>query len=296
MFKTLNNMKKLLRFISFICVAITVLVTAYSFRKYQQIKTKTDILRELMVDNFFQRQNQENGKGWMVDSTIVIETKNNWGTYYSSPISYCGNSPAYFKSSFVDAIRLKDTSSEYSRIDFDKSFKMIYKKDVRKPSFTKNAGFNEASYNGDALLAAFKENYIKPTENIDGILMGKVYNIALKAYARSCAIVMVDILKNKAAFIQQTNLYKAKALANKQIDGIGFCTKASDVILGKKYYDEKVNPNPKECVGYYYDRIVGMMMRRQLDGSLPAVMKCITTVLKDYDPEFYETVKTKLVL
>lgn len=292
----LSNMKKLLHSLSFLGIALIVLCAVYSFTKYQQLKTKTEIIRDLISENFFQRQNKENGKGWMVDSTIIIESTNSWGNFYSSPINFCGNSPAYFSSSFIQAIQLKDTSSEYSKIDFDKSFKLIYKKSIRKPAFTKYYRFNDASYNGDAILTAFNETYIKPTESIDGILMGRVYNIALKEYARCCASVMIDVLKNKTAFIQQANLYKTKAIAGKLGDGISFCSKASDVILGKKYYDEIMLPNTKKCIGYYYDRIVGMMMRRQIDGSLPAIMKCITTVLKDYDPEYYETVKTKLVL
>jgi hypothetical protein len=34
-------------------------------------------------------------------------------------------------------------------------------------------------------------------------------------------------------------------------------------------------------------------MRRQIDGSLPAIIECIGKILKDYDPENYAAFKVK---
>jgi hypothetical protein len=36
---------------------------------------------------------------------------------------------------------------------------------------------------------------------------------------------------------------------------------------------------------------IGELIRRQIDGSLPSIIKCIRTILQDYDLETYKALK-----
>ena len=41
------------------------------------------------------------------------------------------------------------------------------------------------------------------------------------------------------------------------------------------------------------NRMLGTMLRRAGDGSLPAILLCMKTMMKDYDPEYYNKVALK---
>ena len=57
---------------------------------------------------------------------------------------------------------------------------------------------------------------------------------------------------------------------------------------------EKLKANlSQNCLGDYESRVIGTMLRRQCDGSLPVLLTCLKTVLKDYDPTFYNKVAMK---
>lgn len=291
-------MKKVFKLVVVVLVLFFAVGSVYAFKKYTQVRSKLVIVQSLM-QSFCRGKDAVNGRSWMEDSTVYFSKLSIWDStiiYYWSPENFRNNSPVYFRNNVMESVQLTDSAGQYITVPFDESFKTVFGKNVRKPSFTKNYRFDQASYNGAVIQAAFNEVYMKPTETIDGMLLSRVYNISIKEYARACTYVMLDVIKNKTTFLQQTNLYKTKAIAGKLGDGIDFCYKASTVILGKDYDTKKANALVKANIEGYSDRIVGMMMRRKLDGSLPVVMNCIKTVLKDYDTEFYETVKTKFVL
>jgi hypothetical protein len=48
----------------------------------------------------------------------------------------------------------------------------------------------------------------------------------------------------------------------------------------------------KECAPYV-NNMIGSMLRRGGDGSMPTLIQCLKTVLKDYDPEYYNKVALK---
>jgi hypothetical protein len=290
-------MKRNLKALAFFVLPSLMIVGFYSFKKYEEIKSRAAILKDLLFGHYclviVDDELASKEKSWMADSSYYIEKQKNVYRFYYSPIECSEVSPVYFTNHVAGAIELKDSNGyDLEGYDFEKSFKAIFKKDIRKKPTVKN-GFENASFSADAIQTAFNKTYPKPTELVDGFVMQKVYDLSIKQYSRACAYVMADVMKNKTAFMQQVNTYKAKAATSKWDDGIGFCTIAAEAVLGKDYLSKRANETTKKYLGDYYDRLVGMMMRRQIDGTLPVILNCIKTVLKDYDPSFYETMKAK---
>lgn len=286
-----------IKFQSFILFAIAA-ACIFSFTQPKKLgkKTPKDVLNYFLYSGLLQERLIDEPKTWMDDSTIYL-TKNR-GTYSVniSPKSYCGNSPAYFSSDISSAMVVVDTiNNEEKYVELPESFKRIYGKTLLKKAPAELKNFKNIFYDGAALQEAFNKTYVKPNTNLDGFVMQKVYDISIKEFARVCTKVMIDVLQNKTKFNQQVTAYKS--LKQKHYySGINFCYEASGKILGEDYVEKKLTPKEASCITEKSSRIVGMMMRRQIDGSLPAILTCIKTVLKDYDPTFYEQVKNKLVL
>lgn len=281
-------------------IILTLITTAciFSFIQPKKLGTKTpkEVLNYFLYNGLLQERLIDEPKTWMGDSTIYITQNRSTYSVNIAPKTYCGNSPAYFSSDISAAIVVIDTiNNEEKYVELPESFKRIYGKNLLKKAPTELKNFRNIFYDGTALQEAFNKTYIKPTTNIDGFIMQKVYDISVKEFARVCTKVMIDVLQNKSKFNQQVIAYKSLKQQH-YYSGINFCYEAGDKILGEDYIAKKLTPKEASCITEKSSRIVGMMMRRQIDGSLPVILNCIKTVLKDYDPSYYNEVKNKLVL
>ncbi|MEO7312195.1 MAG: hypothetical protein ABIX01_17460 [Chitinophagaceae bacterium] len=285
-------MKKLLKAAALSCFLIITCFGFYAFKKYQEIKTSADVFRSLIYSGIYSYG--YNDTQWP-DSAMVVNIPANWDTsrmVTKGPLSLCGSSPAYFYRFMAEGIGAIDPDNGYSKESLV-NFKQAFGKDLMAAqlktalkNYDKSPVFMN-QFKADALKAAFDQLYKKPTDDFDGFALQKIYDIAAKDYFRSCATVVADVMKKKALFAQLATAYKSQALTNKNFYGPSAAADAEKKLLGKDY------SNNLECIRYGADRILGMMMRRQIDGSLQVLLTCVKTVLKDYDPEFYTTIEKK---
>jgi hypothetical protein len=139
-------------------------------------------------------------------------------------------------------------------------------------------------YNAIALKAAFDKLYQRPTGNFEGAALQKIYDASLKDYVRNMTNVVVKVMANKPAFEAQATQYQVKSTTDPEFEGLNFCSAATVTL----------NANlSQDCLGDYDERVVGIMLRRQCDGSLPTLLICLKTMLKDYDLEYYNKVNPK---
>lgn len=139
-----------------------------------------------------------------------------------------------------------------------------------------------AFYAKEGVQKAFDKLYVKPTANFEGYSMKKLYDLAVKDYLRDFSKLLVYLLNTKKdVFEQASKTYLLKATTDKDFYHGDitepalkrlFPTEASKL----KYpaFSEEINSS-----------IIGSLLRRQCEGTLPTLVNCIKTVLKDYDPE-----------
>lgn len=188
-----------------------------------------------------------------------------------------------------------DTNAYFNAESFSYSadirgeFKNLFGEDILKDQITlpiaKSKGTDHIPvfrfFNGKAFRAAFKILYKKPDSKFEGLIFQKIYNATLKDYDRDAGDVISHILSNKKLFKKLANDYLARAKTDTSFDAIPYTYKACDTLIGKPVYHCMTDA----------DRLLGIMMRRQCDGTLPDLLTCFKTVLKDYDPEYYTKIK-----
>ena len=263
----------------------------FSFDKYQKAKTAMEIFNSIMNDVVY--QTSWSGKDTDADftdkSAMFKKTNAEGQVKYYNPASLCENSPAYFYYDIANTVSSFDKHEGY-RAEFKANFKSAFGKDLMLPALKMKAKNYDKSaqlfnqFSGLALQAAFDKLYKKPEATFEGVAMQKIYDNALQSEFRAMANVVTEVNKKKAAFLKEAAAYKTKALTDAKFDGQDFSEKASERLLGK-------DDGTAECIGYYKSRVVGIMLRRQVDGSLPVLLNCMNTMLKDYDPEFWANLK-----
>jgi hypothetical protein len=135
-------------------------------------------------------------------------------------------------------------------------------------------------FNGKGLKAAFDKLYKKPQEKFENICTyQKVYDIALKGVFASATSLIIDVMKNKKDFEACAKEYLEKAKKDPNFDGQVFTNQCTQKLLGEKEY---------ECG--QANRIVGMLLRRQCDGTLPVVLSCLKQIVKDYDNDTFKKI------
>lgn len=288
-------MKKFLKSLVVTVLVITTCLGLYAFKKYQQVKTAADVFKNIMYNAIYTTSSYDK-KVW-ADSTLTFKRPTTWDSTVMEtvgPDGICGTVPSYFYYNMAMSIGADDVNySGYSKQNL-LEFKQAFGKDLlganvplagrnfdKKPKVMKQ-------FKADALKAAFNKLYKKPTEDFDGFAMQRIYDIAAKDYFRNCAQVVADVMKKKALFVKLSLDYKKQATTKKEFYGPDASYEAMKKILGEDY-----NPGQGTdgCMEYGADRILGIMMRRQLDGTLPTLLICAKTMLQDYDPEFYNTIK-----
>ncbi len=223
------------------------------------------------------------------DSTVFF---NEFDKYEGKDIkvfaaSQCESDPSFITYSLFSAV---DTGYVGYSPEVLARYKALFGQDLIKGKFKmaqkdydgNPLTFNQ--YNAIALKAAFDKLYQNPTGTYKGIGLQKIYNLTMKNYVRDVTGVIVDIMAKKTIWDAEAKRFLQQATTNPEFDGGSFAYETYVKILGENY--------PKECLGHP-GNMISTMLRRQCDGSLPTLLLCLKTVLKDYDPEFYNKVALK---
>lgn len=289
-------MKKLLKSIAISTLVITICLGFYAFKKYQQIKTAADVFRDIMYNAIY--TSGEEDYAWP-DSALTVKRPRSYDTTQietRGPSSMCYNSTAYFYSDLATSIGVNDVMTFGYNKNALLNFKQAFGKDLLGPKVLLAAKDYDKKptymlqFKADALQAAFEKLYKKPTDDFDGFAMQRIYNIGARDYFRNCAQVIADVMKRKSMFISLSLDYKKQALTKKDFYGPDAGYSAFEKLLGENYAPRQ---GLEGCMEGTADRVVGILIRRQLDGTLPTLLVCAKTVLQDYDPVFYEKIKNQ---
>ena len=129
------------------------------------------------------------------------------------------------------------------------------------------------AYDGRALEIAFRKLYVKPEKMLCGESAQTLYDRIFRQWVRDSAQVLKRALEQDGGrwLPDAARRYEEQALSDPQFNGTEF----SGSLASELGYGPWEN-----------ERLVGLIVRRARDGSLPAIQKILTTLLSDYDPEF----------
>lgn len=281
-------MKKLLALFAIVILLIT---AAFTVKDYT-----IESVRSSIIEFHFRTPTRWSSPDHFPDTTISISTTNNDRVYKEYAMKMCGTTPSYMYYNMYISL---DSNAywNYTSFSYDKNFRDRFKKlfgeDIIASSFktvSNDAQDNTPSefrfYNPKALEAAFDQLYLPPTANYKGIPLQKIYNISLKEYIRVIGRTLSTIFRKKPEFEKLAAEYLSKAKTDKEFNGQTYSYEAAAQLLGNddiryQCFDER---GPV--------RIVSIILRRQCDGSLPAVIKLYKKLVKDYDPEYFEEIKS----
>lgn len=268
-------------------ITITIGLFATALCSFILLPTKPitpDSIRKTFLNTLFDTYTQYE------DTTVAFIRKEEYGDemvkVFAAP--KCGESPVFIAYSFYAGL---DTSSTNYGPEVVARFKTLFGQDIIKSQVKMAAKDYDGNpvvwpqFNALGINTAFSKLYQKPTGTFQGIGLQKLYNLTMKSYVRDMTNVIVKVMANKPGFEAQARQYMLKATTDPEFDGISFSSEATTKLAA--------NLN-QECLGEYYpSRVVGIMLRRQCDGSLPMLLSCLKTVLNDYDPGFYKQVALK---
>jgi hypothetical protein len=134
------------------------------------------------------------------------------------------------------------------------------------------------AYDPAALDAAFKAMYVKPTVTLGGVPASVVYQTLFKDNVAQKAEVIAAALSKKGFLPAKAKDY-LKHVRDPKFDAT---TWQYDAVK------DAGDPIASEA------RLVGTLVRRQADGTLPAMVKMLRAVLRDYDPETLKKLDAQL--
>ncbi len=264
----------------------------FAFRQYQKIKTASEVFSSIIGDIAYPEWEVKQTKDEVKHPEAMITGKNEAGTeYYRDCASICEYRLGALLSNTIES-SIKNEGEYFDEVyqfdeKYQKRFKDIFHADLMKAPLKMKAKdylgnpLNFHQFNGEGFKTAFDKLYKSPNEDYEGVSMQIIYNISAKEYMREVAKVVYEIYNHKD-FKSIAADYKKKALNDKNFEGVNFCYAA---------YDKMIKEDTKGCLPYGKFSILTRMLRRQIDGSLPQLIDCLNIILKDYDPEFYKTIK-----
>jgi hypothetical protein len=145
-----------------------------------------------------------------------------------------------------------------------------------RPLVKKRTGEGEAAvveYDAAALEAAFRALYVKPASKIGGLEAQVLYDTFFRRFVRRVVAVVAAAEKQPGFLAAQAKVYRAQA-STKGFDGYAF------IIAATKQLPAAVKDE---------HRLVGTVIRRQADGTLPTLKRLLRALVTDYDPEAAKT-------
>jgi hypothetical protein len=221
------------------------------------------------------------------DSTISI-VANYYGEQTTlHPASLCGFDPGFFTGTLNYAL---DTAYFGYDAQVMARFKTLFGADIIKSKLKLAAKDYEGNpieiyqYNPIGVQAAFNKLYQKPTSSFKSIGLQKLYNVSAKQYVRDAVDIIVAITAKKTIWDAQVKKYVLLATTNEEFYMGEFANETYTKIFGEQ--------EMKDCAPYA-NKMIGMMLRRSGDGTMPTMLVCLKTMLKDYDLEYYNKVALK---
>lgn len=187
-----------------------------------------------------------------------------------------------------------DSSAVYDALSTSRS-KNLFGQDIIKDKIK----LAQKDYNGKTLewinykaagvQAVFDKLYVKPDGKMQGYLWQEIYNATAKEYVRDITRVIVKAMANKPQFENFAKQYLQQAMSKADFNGLEFIYKTGETLLTDLKWQSSSG------WAMYPDKyiVLGVVLRRQADGSLPVLLKCLKTLLKDYDTEFYNQMATQ---
>jgi hypothetical protein len=142
-------------------------------------------------------------------------------------------------------------------------------------------------YSPIGIKAAFDKLYVKPNNKLEVATYQTIYNLTAKEYMRDFTKFLAHIMSQKSTLNVLGARYLKNAKANK-----GFRPN-----IEANYALEKLFPTDasRQQFPAFTNEIVAddlsTLLRRQCDGTLPTLLNCLKTVLKDYDSEALKLIK-----
>lgn len=142
-------------------------------------------------------------------------------------------------------------------------------------------------WSGEAVEKIFHTYYGHPESKFQQVTYGFIYKVAAKNYMKDYVTLLNHLLLTKKdLWIQTCKSYQQNALSDSTFDGAYASAKAVEQLITE---NEKEQFRVIETNYLYLP--VGELIRRQIDGSLPSILKCIRIILQDYDPELLRALK-----
>ncbi|TAE69856.1 MAG: hypothetical protein EAZ85_12615 [Bacteroidetes bacterium] len=177
----------------------------------------------------------------------------------------------------------------FSDGSFSQKFKEIFGVDpidkvIVDANGSKDKGFR--FFNNKAIETIFNKLYVKPTTELQGVAYQKIYDISLKEYMADMTDVIASILKDKKQFQKIAKEYLERVKKDKKFNGIDATNKYREKYFSQLFFKCK-NYNGADAI----NRLLGIMLRRESDGTLKVMLNSLKTVLNDYDKQTFEKYK-----
>jgi hypothetical protein len=263
--------------------ACLILSTAISFSFVGLTPITVNSIRENLLMSLFTNYEP-------ADSTISILAKNYYGDGVDVkvyPASLCGWDPSFMANNFKYSV---DTSYEGFEGSVRTRMLTLFGADVLKSKLKLPGKDYEGNpiyiyqYSGVGIQAVFNKLYQKPTATFKGVGLQKLYNVSSKQYMRDATDIVVAIMAKKTIWDAEVKRYMQEVTTKEDFYMGDFAAETYSKIFGEA--------EMKECAPYA-NNMIGSMLRRGGDGSMSALIVCLKTVLKDYDPEYYNKVALK---
>lgn len=142
-------------------------------------------------------------------------------------------------------------------------------------------------WSGAAVEKIFQQYYGKPGNRFQQVTYGIVYNVAAKKYMKDYVFLLNHLLvTKKTAWINICKNYEQQAMNDSTFDGSMASYRAFEQLISPTELQQL-----KVMESQYLYHPIGELIRRQIDGSLPSIIKCIRTILADYDPATAQLLK-----
>lgn len=153
------------------------------------------------------------------------------------------------------------------------------------------------------LQKLFDAVYISPQTHVLGCNAQKLYDASFKAYIRTLAEMTASTVSHPN-FKPFAQAYHQAAYTDTTLgfDGVEYLAEQTQALMPNEFQRFQAVVPPAEYFGQpqpvnaYYSSLVGILLRRHLDGSLPTLLACLKRVLKDYDPGAYTLYGNRLTI
>ncbi|EQA45173.1 hypothetical protein LEP1GSC050_2814 [Leptospira broomii serovar Hurstbridge str. 5399] len=213
-----------------------------------------------------------------VKSLIIHSVLINSKITYPDAIQNCINDPICFPYSLIQW-SIADAK------EIDLVFQSLIQINlIQKIEIIPSSGIS-VKYNPQAIPLLYNKFYEDAKNTFSGPQLQEIYNLKIKKWLRARVKMTRAILSNKLRFENLSSEYEYGSQNDPNFNGTAASTNISKLI-GCSVSDLSTY---KDIPGFKCDeRWVGMLVRRNNDGSLPVILQTINQILKDFDFEEYQ--------